>query len=247
MPEEKKKRARTVRNFPASTFSEALEFAKKVYKVGAGQKIRRLTLLEELGKSPTSSGARMAITNSNKYGLTTGSYNAEWIELTDLGKRATSDGISPREQMRARIDSAILSVAPFKSVYENLIEAKLPAPSVLIDQITEHDVSRDAAQEAIDTLIVNLRDVGLLKTIAGAERIISVDMRLDELSRTGSVEMSSASKESVAVFSMTHPLITSDRADYETTAFYVSPIGEEASDTRRHADLFASSIVEPAL
>lgn len=113
------KRKRTVRNFPASTFSEALEFARGVYRIGSGRPIRRLTLLDELGKSPTSSTARMAITNSSKYGLTKGSYTAEFIELTALGETAVSDAASPRESARAKIEAAILSIPPFKGVYES--------------------------------------------------------------------------------------------------------------------------------
>lgn len=247
-----KKRTRTVRNFPASVFSEALNFADDVFRIGAGQRVRRMTLLEELGKSPTSSAARMAITNSNKYGLTTGSYNAEWIELTELGEKATSDRTTERERERAKIESAVLSIEPFKGVYESLIEAKLPAQSVLIDKIKEFGVDDAAAEEAVETLVVNLRDVGLLKTIAGAERIISVDMRLDEIPisrRSGGISDAQAVDDGSRGGKeyQVHSIITSERADYETTAFYVSPIGEEGSETRKHADLFAASIVEPAL
>lgn len=250
-PRQPKKRTRIVRNFPASLFADAEGFAKDVYRVGAGQKIRRLTLLEELGKSPTSSAARQAITNSSKYGLTSGSYNAEWIELTDKGRKVASESTSPRERERARIECAILEVAPFKGVYEQLIEAKLPAKSVLVDQIKEFDVSGESAEEAVDTFVVNMREVGLLKTIAGAERIISVNMRLDELPSSSSAVLDGITPEvppaATTEGGTVNQIITSDRADYETTAFYVSPIGQDASDERKHADLFSASIVEPAL
>lgn len=247
---ESKKRNRTVRNFPASTFSEALEFAKSVYQVGSGQNVRRLTLLDELGKSPTSSGARMAITNSSKYGLTKGSYNAEFIEITELGKKAVSDNVPARESARARIESAILSIPPFKGVYESFIDNKLPAKSVLIDKIREYDVADDAAEEAVDTLIVNMRDVGLLKTLSGAERIISVDMSMDELPSSSERTLKATTIEGAYQNKATPTaanIITSDKAAFETTAFYVSPIGAPGSDIRKHADLFSASIVEPAL
>lgn len=245
------KKGRTSRNFPASTFSEAFEFAKNVFKIGSGQNIRRLVLFGELGKSPTSSGSRMAVTNSSKYGLTKGSYNADFIELTPLGLKAASDSTSARERERAKIESAVLSIPPFKGVYESFLEAKLPARSVLIDKIKDFDVGENAAEEAVDTLIVNLRDVGLLKTISGAERIISVDMRLDELpssnNRTGFSGQRDVDVAAPAISGSVNQIITSNQADYETTAFYVSPIGDPDSDIRKHADLFSSSIVEPAL
>lgn len=80
-----KKRTRIARTFPAAVFSEALDFVRKIYDIGSGQPIRRLTLFDELGKSSESSASRMLITNSAKYGLTKGSYTAEYIEITPLG------------------------------------------------------------------------------------------------------------------------------------------------------------------
>lgn len=78
-------RKRVSRNFPASSFEEALEFAKTIFKVGSGSPVRRLTLFNELGKSPESSASRQAITNSSKYGLVKGTYKAEQLELTQDG------------------------------------------------------------------------------------------------------------------------------------------------------------------
>ncbi len=37
------------------------------------------------------------------------------------------------------------------------------------------------------------------------------------------------------------------RAGVETTCFYVTPIGDEGTEFRKHSDLFLSHIVEPAL
>ncbi|MBN8875778.1 MAG: hypothetical protein J0H67_23315, partial [Rhodospirillales bacterium] len=42
-------------------------------------------------------------------------------------------------------------------------------------------------------------------------------------------------------------LVTQEHAEFETTCFYITPIGEEASEERRHSDLFLGNIVEPAL
>lgn len=245
-----KKRTRVNRAFPASVFSETLEFVKKIYDVGSGQAVRRLTLFDQLGKSADSGSSRQLITNAAKYGLTKGSYAAEYIEITELGLKVVGHNVSVREQERAKIEAAITSIPPFNSVYLTLVGNKLPATAVLVDKIKEFDVAADAAEEAVDTLIVNLRDVGLLKTLSGAERVISIDMRLDELpskQERAPQPLSESGGYHADRPEVFHPVITADRADYETTAFYISPIGEEGSDTRRHADLFSASVVEPAL
>jgi hypothetical protein len=94
-------RRRTMRPFPASSFQEALEFAKELFQIGAGQPVRRLTLFDHLGKAPDSGPSRMLITNSNRYGFTRGSYVAEHLELTPDGLKAVDDAIPKREQRRA--------------------------------------------------------------------------------------------------------------------------------------------------
>ncbi|MFT5006977.1 MAG: hypothetical protein ACI8YI_002608 [Paracoccaceae bacterium] len=246
MAKDTKPKKRTVRNFPASTFVEAEEFARAVFDVGGGQAVQRLTLFDQIGKSPDSGSSRMMVTNSGKYGLTTGGYSAAEIQLTDYGRKVASDQVPAREKERARIELAILNVAPFKGVYESLVGNKLPATAVLEDRIRAYEVSDAAASEAVETLIVNMRDVGLLKTLSGAERVVSVDARLDELPAGATLPSSSLRPETPRMI-QTPPIVTSAHANYETSCFYVTPIGEPASAERKHADMFAASIVEPAI
>jgi hypothetical protein len=84
------KRTRSVRKFPALTFQEALTLAEAIQKYNSGQKVRRLTLFEKLDQSPDSSATRRMIISSGQYGLTKGSYNAEYLELTTEGKQANA-------------------------------------------------------------------------------------------------------------------------------------------------------------
>jgi hypothetical protein len=42
-------------------------------------------------------------------------------------------------------------------------------------------------------------------------------------------------------------LVTGDQAKFEATCFYITPIGDEGTEHRKHSDLFLSSFIEPAL
>lgn len=86
-PPKPKARKRVKRKFPASTFADAEAFVKSVFDVGGGQAVKRLTLFDQIGKSPDSGASRMMVTNSGKYGLTSGGYQAEEIQLSDLGEK----------------------------------------------------------------------------------------------------------------------------------------------------------------
>lgn len=245
-----KRRSRTQRPFPAAPFEEAMSLAVDLLRVGSGQKVRRLTLFDDIQKAPESGASRMLITNANRYGLISGSYAAEYLELTPDGAKAVDDGTPAREQARTRVKLAIQSVEPFNHLYERFKNTKLPARAVLIDAVKEQGVSDDFAEEGVDTFIVNLRFVGLLQTLSGAERIITVEHLTDMVpaSRADTPQIGSAANNSYAASGQPRTqIVTQEHADFQTACFYITPIGEEASEQRAHSDLFLGNIVEPAL
>ena len=235
------RKKRSQRSFPASTFEEPLEFARAIFRIGSGQPVKRLTLFDQLGKSPESGGSRQLIVNAGKYGLTRGGVQADNIELTPEGQKAVDEQVTRREQARVWTELAITRIEPFQKLYDKFVGNKLPAHAVLIDAAKDAGIEPEHAAEAVDTFVVNLRFAGLLKTLSGAERIISLDMLLSELPAASSP--SSLPSPSVPSGS----IITSEHAQFESTCFYIAPIGDEGSEPRKHSDLFLGSIVEPAL
>jgi hypothetical protein len=173
------KRNRTNRPFPAGPFNDALDFAKQVYEFGSGQPVRRLTLFDHLQRTPDSGPSRQLITNSNKYGLIKGSYASDQLELTIDGKKVCDEGTNQREIARLKAKLAIQDISPFDSVYQRFVNAKLPARAALVDAMRENGVEIDHLEEGVDTFIVNLKAVGLLQTLSGAERVVPVDHLMD--------------------------------------------------------------------
>jgi hypothetical protein len=246
--EETAKRKRVNRTFPASTFEEPLAFARAMLDFASGQPVRRLTFFNEIGKSPDSGPSRQLITNSNKYGLTEGSYAAEFLKLTELGAKAASEEITARERTKARVALAIDGVPIFKSLYDHIVGNKLPAKAALVDAAKSFGASEEEAEEAVDTFIVNLRFVNLLQTLSGAERVVTLDHLLDTLPASTPIIY-----EPTNIIPMTTRLkpageyTTADHADFDKTCFYITPIGDVDTEQRKHSDLFLASIVEPAL
>lgn len=232
---------RASRPFPAATFEDALELALAIQRISGGAKVRRLTLFEQLDKSPESGPSRQMITNSARYGITTGSYKAEYLELTQLGRAATSTEGSERERLQARFELSINEIPPFQLLYETLKDRRIPTHAVMRDVLAEARYSGDLLQEAVETFIVNAKFIGLLRTIAGSERLISIEQLLDEL------------PASTARTFVSSPEVTLDSSgavgavDWSTTCFYVAPIGEVESEIRQHSDVILAALVEPAL
>jgi hypothetical protein len=242
------KRQRRTPLFPASSFEQALTIPNAIQKYASGQKVRRLTLFDSMGKSPESGASRMLCINANKYGLTTGSYSAEYLDLTPDGKLATNSDTPPREKLAARFRLAIERISPFKLMYDSLKGNRLPASSVLEDQAKEAGVPEGDVKACVEIFIVNAKFLGILKTIAGAERIIPIEQALEELPEM----ISSADESQVTTPSSAEkqlpaePKVANDQS-WNNICFYIAPIGEQDSEYRKHSDLFLGALVEPAL
>ena len=74
------------RPVPSLTFKDVLPYAEIIQELGAGYKVKRDDVFKKLGKSPASGSSKKLTTQSNFYGITTGSYVAEYVELTENGK-----------------------------------------------------------------------------------------------------------------------------------------------------------------
>ena len=245
-PPPKPRKARRTTLFPVSSFEEALALANAIQKHASGQKVRRLTLFDQMGKSPDSGPSRQLIVNSNRYGLTKGSAVSEHLELTPDGRQATGVDVPPGDKLKARFKLAIENISPFKSLFDSQKGSRLPAQSILEDQAKEQGIPQEDAKECVEIFTVNAKFVGVLRTIPGAERIIPLEQALEELpAGAGPVTEGPRVGENGGE-DATHKVSTADQ-NWDQICFYISPIGEEDSEHRSHADLFLGSIVEPAL
>lgn len=246
-PVDPNRRTRLVRSFPASTFEDALTLAQAIQQFAAGQKVRRLTLFDNLNKSPESSYGRQLITNSTRYGLTTGSYNAEYLELTQDGKAITNSEIDEIQRLKAKFRLSIEKVQPFNELYEHLKGNKLPAQAVLHDFLLEKDYKPEEVNECVDTFIVNAKYLTLLRPISGSERLLSIEHVLEELSKLNPNSFAFKANGDGTILPATSPVISEGTEDWSKICFYITPIGATGSEQRQHSDLFLSQIVEPSL
>lgn len=245
------------RPFPVLTFEEALVLGVSIQRLAAGKKVRRITLFDRLGRSAEGSTTRNLITASNQYGITTGSYTAEYLELTPDGALATADDVSFEDATRARFRLAIEGNEYFNLLYSNFKDSRLPDKSVLADALRETSLDSEYLQECVETFTVNAAFLGLLKTVAGAERLLTLDFLLEDAVRQGAG--SPPSDLPVAILPSLEPPIQVEAISkpgqshlgvatkFDGQCFYITPIGEEGSEQRQHSDLFMGSLIEPAI
>lgn len=256
-----RKRTRRVRPFPSLSFKESLFLAEAIQEHGAGQRIRRLTLFEKLNRAPTSGTSRGLITASNQYGLTTGAYNAEFLDLTPEGRTASDKSADAGKRLQAQINLAILKIDSFSEVFNKYKGNRLPTVEVLRDAFRDAGIEDDVVQEAAEIFLANARELGLVRQIGGSEHLVSAETVLDEV-RGNEGNDTSDDDEGLDQSdvdddaSVANTGVGAGKARRSTPAgsnelddvcFIVSPIGSADSLYRKHANLVLGSLIEPAL
>ncbi|HWO72881.1 MAG TPA: hypothetical protein VNN21_04920 [Dehalococcoidia bacterium] len=167
------------KSFPLSSFEDALVLARAIHDHGVDGVLRRITVFDRLDRSPDSGSSRRLVTDAARYGLTLGSYRADQLRLTEEGRKLFSPEISTRERKETEFNLAIRQISSFNALYERLKDKRVPAQDVLVDQLA--DLPQSDRQRCATVFLQNLRYLGLLKEVAGADRIITIEHALDEL------------------------------------------------------------------
>ena len=248
---EAKKRTRRKRAFPNMSFEEASFLANAIQKHASGQEVRRLTLFEALKRSPDSGPTRKLITASGQYALTTGSYQADVLALTDLGAVATDPAVPELNKAKARIELAVKSIEPFNAILAKYSGGRVPQVAIMRDAAIIAGVDEADSAECVETFLANARFVGLIRTIAGTEHLVSVDDAVDqlpEITAEDGVADEGDEAERVVVSPKPPQGSRAKRSnDLDDVCFVISPIGDDDSVERKHADLVLGSLIEPAL
>lgn len=240
-------RKRLQRPYPACAFTEALAIGQGIVQHAGGQKVRRLTLLEKMGLNQSSSSTRQKITDSGKYKITKGSYNADYLELTPDGAVVSDDTSPARKRLEASFGLAIAGIAPFSFIYEASKDKRLPAKEVLADLLHESNHGVTDTDECIETFLANARHIGLVRKIGNVETLVSIEAVLeqtqDEPSKEVRLSGSLQSRRSESVTVAVPPSGSADRI-----CFVIMPFTER--DEEHHDGFFnevLSSILTPAV
>lgn len=161
--------------FPAVPIQETQQIARVIAERNSGQPMRRLDVFEALGKSPDSGPSRIMVTASSGFGLTTGSYKAETLALTDLGTRLAVKG-----DKSALID-AVLNVDIFKKFFENYKDSALPSDTPAKTFLANAGIPPDRTKACWGQIRENGEQCGLIQKVTGALRVLSRDHAIERM------------------------------------------------------------------
>ena len=229
---EKQRRGRgRTKPFPVMAFEDALVLPRSIMEFGLKGEIQRLTLFNKLERSPTSSSSRALITNSAKYGLTSGSYAVPTLKVTENGLKAISAESSTAEML---LNLAVEQFDPFRELYKKLSNHRLPDMTVLGDELGSLGIDDGDCPQAAEIFAANIRFLGLVRETGGSEVVTSVSQADDQLP--------SPEPEEVSIIETESTQVDSGESSAATTAGSVLPASEPSVhiDVQIHIDATAS-------
>ncbi len=173
MTEESKKKYAPRKPFPSHTLQEALAVAEAIQNKNAGKPWKPIFVAEAINKSPTSTIFRDITSASYKYGLTQGTWNAQYISLTPLGSSITKP-LDPAKRV-ADFQKAVQNIELFKSVYEHYRDSKFPsADDKYFKNMLEVEfhVPRELADECARMLMENGKFTGIIRDVKGTPFVV---------------------------------------------------------------------------
>lgn len=163
-------RRKTTQAFPKNSLMDALRIARSIKDDNAGKPFSRLTLAKSLDYSPNSSSFRTLIISSGKFGLTTGGYIADKIELTPLGVSVVM--YRNEEEKQRGLKQALSNIPFYEKFLNDFNNNRIPTKDLLLNTLNrDYSIPVEDAEVCYELLMKNAEELGVIEDIKGSKYI----------------------------------------------------------------------------
>lgn len=228
----------TMAELPRKTLEECLAIAKPIHEVYAGKSASWDELATAAGVGARSTTTKYLVWSAQAYDLLI--RNGENYELSETARKILSPNY-PDERGEGVLKAVTIPTV-FSKFYTEYNGKLLPEEDFLNNVLeNRYQVPRDRVEEAKSILLANAVFAGILTEHPNGKKII----RLGSQAVPNDEATLAAVGGSSPVVGPTEPA-PSTRGAGDSVCFYITPIGEENSEVRRHADMLLKHLIEPA-
>lgn len=236
-------------DLPKKTLEECLVVIKPIHEIYAGRSATWDEIAGAMNAGSKSPNTKYLIWGAQAYELIL--KDGEKFHLSETGRKLLAPNY-PEEKSEAAIKAVRIPTIPSK--FYSDYDGKLIPDDEFLNNVLEnrYSIPRDRVEEAKSIIISNAEYAGIILEHSGGKKTI----RLDGAVPSATTKMLKAeekldvSEEAlVEVDAVQSNDLNDDQADIsdvEKLCFYITPIGEESSSERRHADMLLKHLVEPA-
>lgn len=228
----------TMAELPRKTLEECLAIARPIHEVYAGKSASWDELATAAGVGARSAATKYLVWSAQAYDLLI--RNGENYELSETARKILSPNY-PDERAEGVLKASTIPTV-FSKFYTEYNGKLLPEDDFLSNVLeNRYQVPRDRVEEAKSILLANAVFAGILTEHANGKKII----------RLGGQPTNGEDAAVIATLGATAPAGPTDltsvaKGGGDSVCFYITPIGEESSEVRKHADMLLKHLVEPA-
>jgi hypothetical protein len=112
----------------------------------------------------------------------------------------------------------------FNTLYETFADSRLPTVAVLRDHLSHAGLEPEFVAECVETFTVNAKFLGLLRVVAGAERLLTLDHAIKDYAVQASGTAGDPSRVSPATSDLQKVAAEEGRGrtEWDDVCFYIS-------------------------
>ena len=231
-------------NMPRKTLEDAILIAKKLHEIYAGKSASRDELARAIGSAANTPKTHYLLRSAVAYGIVNddGSNN---YSLAEPGRKIVAPTYEGED--KEALIKAVMTPATLSKFYSDYSGHSIPAQQHLVNLLeTRYSIPRERTAEAIEIIRANGAFAGILDDSQSTDTpVVRLGGGFAEKDSVDDDEGASASADSASSDAPLPVDETADATEWDKVCFYITPIGEDGTDIRKHADLMLKHLLGP--
>ncbi|WP_235041635.1 hypothetical protein [Vreelandella profundi] len=236
-------------DLPKKTLEECLVVIKPIHEIYAGGSATWDEIAGAMNVGAKSPNTKYLIWGAQAYELIL--KDGEKFQLTETGRKLLAPNY-PEEKSEAAIKAVRIPTIPSK--FYSDYDGKLIPDDEFLNNVLEnrYTIPRDRVEEAKSIIISNAEYAGIILEHTGGKKTIRLDGVVQNITKKAPQNedkqgvKEEAELDEDAALSEDLNESQANISDVEKLCFYITPIGEDSSAERKHADMLLKHLVEPA-
>ncbi|KFF68462.1 hypothetical protein IV99_04090 [Pectobacterium brasiliense] len=236
-------------DLPKKTVEECIAVIKPIYEIYAGGSATWDEIAGAMNVGSKSANTKYLIWGAQAYELIV--KEGDKFHLSETGRKLLAPNY-PEEKSEAAIKAVRIPTIPSK--FYSDYDGKLIPDDEFLNNVLENrfSIPRERVEEAKSIIISNAEYAGIILEHTGGKKTIRLDGVVSSVVTNNFKENKKADSLDVEATPAETEISEeiddnqTDISDVEKLCFYITPIGEESSAERKHADMLLRHLVEPA-
>ncbi|UTC61444.1 MULTISPECIES: hypothetical protein [Treponema] len=222
-------------DLPKIKLEETLDIAQKFHENLAGDSIAFDEIAKLLGSSPNTTKTKYKIWAAEAYGIIKKNSENKY-SLSENGRKIVAP--TYKEEKLEAIRKSIMTPIILSKFYTDYDKHNIPEDSYFYNILeNKYSLPRDRVNDAKDLILENARFAEILIIEANGKSKIDFENKI--------LPSEESKEESSGNILLETNDFSSDQGT--NTCFYITPIGDEESECRKHSDMLLKNLIEPVL